>query len=303
MNKSRLFWGSFIFALGVLILLDRSGTLVIEWGGVWAFWPVLLVLVGLSVIGGSGLGGHIASAATGIGAAALGVAFINFGDPPARAQEPSATVVTEALVPDTKHASLSLEAGVGTFVIGGGSAQLMEAEINSDPWTYSVDRDSAGGRDRVRMWTNERGGAHWPWKFRNTVEVKLNPAPSWEVNLETGASRVDADLRGLAVERLRIEAGASTLRVQLGSLAEECAVTLKTGASAVRIYVPESVGCDLRLETGLSVKRLPGFEKRTSTWYETENISAARRKIHLDIEAGVSSIRVFRVADGDGVEL
>jgi hypothetical protein len=51
------------------------------------------------------------------------------------------------------------------------------------------------------------------------------------------------------------------------------------------------------------MKRLPGFEKRSSTWFETENLSTARRKIHLEIEAGVSSIRVYRVPEGEGLDL
>jgi len=53
----------------------------------------------------------------------------------------------------------------------------------------------------------------------------------------------------------------------------------------------------------MSAKRLPGFEKRENGWYETDNIATATRKIHLDIDAGVSSIRVIRVAGDEGVEL
>ena len=60
MNKGRLFWGSFLLGLGAFVLLDRSGTLVFEWGGIWAFWPVLLILIGVSVLGGSGVLGRVA---------------------------------------------------------------------------------------------------------------------------------------------------------------------------------------------------------------------------------------------------
>jgi len=72
MNKGRLFWGSFLLGLGVFVLLDRSGALVIEWGGIWAYWPVLLILIGVSVLGGSGILGRFASVLTGLLAAARG---------------------------------------------------------------------------------------------------------------------------------------------------------------------------------------------------------------------------------------
>ena len=67
--------------------------------------------------------------------------------------------------------------------------------------------------------------------------------------------------------------------------------------------MPESAGCDVRIEAPVSAKRLPGFEKRGDGWYETENFGSASKKIHLDIEAGVSSIRVIRVPGDEGVAL
>jgi hypothetical protein len=303
MNKGRLFWGSFLLGLGVLVLLDRSGTLVIEWGGIWAFWPVLLILIGVSVLGGPGILGRAASVLTGLLAAALVVAFLNFGHGPRYTQGGKEAVFTEAMVPGTTSAAFSLDAGVGTFVITGTGEQLVEARISSDPWTYSLDRDSSGDQDRVRLWMNHHDGTEWGWKVRNSVEVDLNTAPAWDIDIDAGAARVDADFRNLAVSRVRLSSGASTVKVQLGLRAEECTVALETGASSVRIYVPESAGCDVRIEAPVSAKRLPGFEKRGDGWYETENFASASKKIHLDIEAGVSSIRVIRVPGDEGVAL
>lgn len=304
MNKGRLFWGSFLLGLGALVLLDRSGTLVIEWGNVWAFWPVLLILLGVSVMGGSGILGKSASVLTGLLAAALIVAFMNFGHATERStggqkEEP----LTAPMKPGTTSAAFSLDAGAGTFVIAGGGEQLMEARINADPWTYSMDRDTSGGQDRLRMWMDHHEGISWGWRVKNSVEVALNPAPAWEIDLNAGAARVDADFRTLEVEQIRISSGASTIKVQLGSRAKECTMILETGVSSVRIYVPESAGCDIRIEAPMSSKRLPGFEKTGDGWYETDNLATAERKIHLNIEAGVSSIRVIRVAAEEGVDL
>ncbi|MBP1679521.1 MAG: hypothetical protein H6Q29_1432, partial [Bacteroidetes bacterium] len=227
MNKGRLFWGSFLLGLGVLVLLDRSGTLVIEWGGIWAFWPVLLILIGVSVLGGPGILGRAASVLTGLLAAALVVAFLNFGHGPRYTQGEKEAVFTEAMVPGTTSAAFSLDAGVGTFVITGTGEQLVEARVSSDPWTYSLDRDSSGDQDRVHLWMNHHEGMEWRWKVRNSVEVDLNTAPAWDIDIDAGAARVDADFRNLAVSRVRLSSGASTVKVQLGLRAEECTMTLE----------------------------------------------------------------------------
>jgi hypothetical protein len=303
MNKGRLFWGSFLLGLGALVLLDRSGTLIMEWGGIWPFWPVLLILIGVSVIGGTGVLGRSASVLTGVLAAVLLVSFLNVGVGPRHRDRWEKALFTEAMHPGTDAAGFSFSAGVGTFMIAGGGERLMEARIDADPWTYNVDRDSSGVRDMVRLWMDHRDGMTWAWNVRNTVEVDLNPAPAWDIDLETGGARLDADFRNLAVETLRVSTGASTTRVRLGGRAEECTVRVETGASSVRIEVPEWAGCDVRIDAALSWKRLPGFEARGDGWYETENFATAAKKIHLDISAGVSSIRVIRVAGDGGVDL
>jgi hypothetical protein len=287
----------------VLVLLDRSGALIIEWGQVWAYWPVLLILIGVSVIGGTGIVGRAASVLTGIMSAALVVAFLNFGASPREDKHEKRTAFAEPVRAGTTAASFSLDGGAGTFLIAGGGDGLMEATVDADPWTYAVDRDSGGERDQVRMWMDQHDGVSWAWRVRNTVDIGLNRGPSWEIDVEAGAARVDADLRSLVVERLRMSAGASTIKVQLGSRARECTMILETGVSSVRIEVPESVGCNVNIDAPVSSKRLQGFEHRGGGWYETENFATAEKKVHLEISAGVSSIRVIRVPGDGGIDL
>lgn len=44
--RNQMVWGGLIAATGVVFLLDRTGQL--EIGDVWHYWPVLLVIAGLS---------------------------------------------------------------------------------------------------------------------------------------------------------------------------------------------------------------------------------------------------------------
>jgi hypothetical protein len=48
------------------------------------------------------------------------------------------------------------------------------------------------------------------------------------------------------------------------------------------------------MENGLASKQFVGFEKVESGLYRTENFSQASRKIFIDVEAGVSRVRVTR---------
>lgn len=48
-NQGRIFWGLLLVVLGVLFLLDRTGTL--DFGDLVArFWPVVFILIGVSIL-------------------------------------------------------------------------------------------------------------------------------------------------------------------------------------------------------------------------------------------------------------
>jgi hypothetical protein len=84
------------------------------------------------------------------------------------------------------------------------------------------------------------------------------------------------------------------MKVRLGDKSEETRVKVKTGASSTTIEVPESVGCEVQLETALSGKRIRGFDKISGSRYQTSNFESATKKIYIDVSAGVSQITVER---------
>jgi len=50
MKSGRLFWGTLFVVLGGLILLNNFYCLSLPWGDIWKFWPVVLVLIGVSAL-------------------------------------------------------------------------------------------------------------------------------------------------------------------------------------------------------------------------------------------------------------
>jgi hypothetical protein len=48
------------------------------------------------------------------------------------------------------------------------------------------------------------------------------------------------------------------------------------------------------VEAPLSSKRLPGFTKVRDGIYQTDNFGTAEKSIRINVEAGVSSVRVTR---------
>ena len=122
----------------------------------------------------------------------------------------------------------------------------------------------------------------------------LNPAPLWDMRFEVGAAKVDVDASPFRVGTLRVNSGAADVRLKLGGLADDTHVAIHCGASSIKVLVPDSSGCEVKIDAPLSSKSLHGFEKRGDGWYRTENFDMAARRISINIGAGVSSIKVDR---------
>jgi hypothetical protein len=122
----------------------------------------------------------------------------------------------------------------------------------------------------------------------------LNPGPVWVLDFELGAAKLDADLSPFNAENIEIKTGAADVRLRLGDRAENCRVKIHAGVSSISVRVPESAGCEISSESGLSSKAFNGFVERGEGDYRTANFDTASRKIFLTFKAGVSSLKVVR---------
>lgn len=303
MKPSRAFWGTFFVVLGVLFLVGRSYDVSLGWGYVWKFWPLVFVFIGLAVmVKNPRVKGVLA------GIAAIGVALFAYGAASfawidsigAQADENTegerVQEFSEPFSSTIKKASLTLDAAVGKYTIDTVADQLLNAKIKTSIGRYTLDRESANngihlrfkpeGQIHMRNWRHNRG--------MNVADIRLNTNPTWAIDLNIGAANVDFDLSPFNIENINVEAGAATVRLKLGALASETHCKVEAGASSMKISIPEAVGCEIRLDAGLSSKHFEGFSKVSDHVYRTENFEQSTKKIFIDAEAGVSSIRVVR---------
>jgi hypothetical protein len=302
MKTGRIFWGVLFVAAGVLLLLERMDIFYVEWSWMWKFWPLLLVVWGVVIL----LGNKQPGKAIVVGLLAIGVALFvfstfNFGwnwnwqshDWQANAAEYDQELV-QPFDSTVNHASFTLQSGAGAFTIEDTTTQLMEASTHSSLGRYVCDLDKGGNAQRVTL-ALEGHEHHWSGgRIRNNARIRLNSAPVWNIKFELGASSMEADLTRYAVERLVVEAGAANIKLTLGDKADESRVSVQTGVSQLHVSIPDSVGCEIRAEAPLSHKDFRGFTKIHSGVYQTDNFETAKKRIYLDLHAGVSNLSVKR---------
>jgi uncharacterized membrane protein len=293
MNTSRFFWGTLWIVTGVLILLAKLGVMTLQVGSLWKFWPLVLVLWGIGLFTGART---IRSLIAVIGAILLALIIYGVWEEwgSGRDNREQTTQTFMETYDSTLHlASLRFVSGAGSFTLRDTCAALFRAETTTDFGKYEMDsRTGSDGKDlTLRLTDHPRG-------FRtggtNSVTMYLNTGPVWALRLELGAAKLSADLAPFTAENIEIKTGAADVRVRLGDRAERCRVNIQAGVSSISVQVPESAGCEIRSESGLSSKTFDGFVEGGDGNYRTANFESASRKIFLYFKAGVSSLKVMR---------
>jgi len=301
MKVSRIFAGALIIVLGLALFLSNFEVLNVDWHFVFRLWPILLVFGGISVLVSNSKLKAVLYAITAVLVLVwfLSVASVGWGDfrgifhrgyGPAHHQE-----FSQNLEKGTRHGVLSLKSGAGSFYLKDTTDGLFEANTESNIGSYSLNAEKDGSTEKLDL--NFEGNSDNHWRFggtKNEVDLKLNPKVDWELDMDVGACSTDFDFTPFAVTSVDIKGGASKFKVKLGDKADSTNISINTGASSVTLYVPEGSGCQVRDNAKLSSKSFPDFVEAGDDLFKTPDFDNCKKKIFVDIDAGVSSIKIRR---------
>ncbi len=311
MKTKHFFWSALFITIGTLILLNNFSSLNFGWDDLWKFWPIVLILWGVTIIVRNNYFKGLLAAVSG-----MILAFVLFAT-----FKSGTDIITnnfnwdskdfnisiddsnnmqrynESYDPSIKEAEFKLESGAGAFVINSTSSGLIAAKTSGIGYDFTVNKDSINHKAEVILSMRGHSFGFRRGKFKNKAKIELNANPVWNLNFDIGAASVDFDLRPFKTKNVDIEMGAASLKLKLGNNVNESHVRIKGGASAIEIFVPEDAGCDIVTDISLSSESFNGFNQINSDHYQTENFQNAKNKIYLNIETGVSSVKVIRTND------
>jgi hypothetical protein len=130
-------------------------------------------------------------------------------------------------------------------------------------------------------------GSIFDWSFSLSGDVPL------ELEVKTGASGLRLDLSQLRLTDLKLETSASSSEITLPERAGMTRVSVRGGATSVKLRVPEGVAARITSESGLAdvsvnTARFP----RTAAGYESTNFANAVNKVEIRAEVGLGSVSI-----------
>lgn len=199
-----------------------------------------------------------------------------------------------------KRAKLEFGGGAAEFVLDGSTNKLFEAKTLLTHGSYKLKEGVSRGTHEIEfdMRSNSKKSNRFSidddFDLENKVALKLNKSPEWDIKLGIGAGDLDFDFSEYKVRNLEVETGAASIDVKLSDLVDEMDVEISSGVAKVVLRIPSSVGCKVKMDGALNSKDFDGFDKVSSGRYETENYYSASKKIIIDMNSGLSSIKIER---------
>jgi hypothetical protein len=306
MDYKRIFWGVILVILGAALMLKNLDIISFSWQSIFHLWPVLLILWGISVLPVKDIWKLLASLLIIL----LTVFFLwkfpqrfhndwhfHWNDDEEEytslnalqsLDEPFDSLVTVGVI--------NLDAAAGQFMIKDSSSRLIEFLNKGELGNYSMEVQKSGDTSIIDLTMHSRieGDKDEDFKGGHRVNLKINPKPSWNLNMDVGAADLDLDLRNFKVDQVNLDGGASSVNILIGKLQKETHLDLETGASSIKITVPREAGCEVNYNTVLSQRDLKEFVKKGDGKYQTSNFNTSDQKVYLSIDAAVSSIHIIR---------
>ena len=191
-----------------------------------------------------------------------------------------------------EKAVLKFEAAAGRFEINEKTEHLLEFSKRGNIGPYKFSSTDKNNKKELKIELKDNS-THFS-NVRNNVDIKLNPTVEWDMNIDVGAAKIDMDLSKLKTKYLNIDGGASSVKIKLGDKCDYTKLDIDAGISSLYIKIPESSGCEILSESFLLGKSLSGFDKHKKGVYRTQNFDDNPKKIYINIDAAISSLKVRR---------
>jgi hypothetical protein len=326
MRNDKIIPGIILILIGGAILLHNYGYLHFHWHNLIFLFPLLIVLWGINLIFSDRKSPWVIGLKLLV--VALGFSLILFGNVGGRHgfwdnsavyfdgddndddndHDGKITKIegnSEFNVPyvaTAKIARLSISGGGTTYRLSDTTSQLFTANTHEFKGRYVFNHSQKDSVYELNF--HMKGNRGFKFDFDddndnkkdsskvNSAVFKLNTAPEWEIDVKTGATKLDFDLSKFKVRSIKLSGGAAAFDVKLGQPLAATNVNVSTGMSAVVISIPANAACRIVSSTGLSSTNFEGFSKRGDGTYESPGFSSAPNKFYIKMSGGMADFKV-----------
>lgn len=289
--------GMVLIVLGALFLLNNLGFMDINFSNIMRLWPLILIMIGVSMLSIRGVVGRILGIVVVLLLLAiLAMASVGFISPNQYSETSPRTQEVEISQESngSNPAKVRIDAGIGKLEIDSAAIDsLVQAHLES---SFAQLNQSSSVKDGVQevILKSEGSMGWWSGKQKNDLFVTLSELNPIKLEVKSGASDVAIDASKMRMESLKLDSGASKVDVRLGDKVEDVSLDLDMGMSSMTLKVPEESGVRIELESGLSNIEFDDLVEVEEGVYESKGFKDAANQITIVGDMGMSNFEIKR---------
>lgn len=290
--------------LGVIFLLNNLGLTQPEvWSGLWQYWPVILILLGVqAILGRSRVSSFIVFL---LGLVILGgILLLPFSGssrittwiPQDRDRQEQTVTIQSSEYPAVTSRTVRLRNGLGRVDVTDSTDPYLlkwEALFYGNGSEPQVDQKTEGETLVIDVDTNQAKG--WFWG-RDDMKYALelgDPGLPTDLSLDTGVGKTDVALTEVPLRTLSVNIGTGSSDVELGaSSIPTKQSTLEVGTGSISLQIPRDTGLRLDYNVGLGQIKVDSTTIRGDGTYTSPGYDAAAKKMELDVRVGTGSVTI-----------
>lgn len=305
-NDNGLVTGILFVVVGIVALFVTFFDIEIIWSEIAKLWPVLLILMGVSMIPFNKILKSI------VVIIIMLISFVvycemtdddfdednvenvyyddNYNKEDVHVQE-----FSESYSENISTATIELDYGAGEIRLNSPVNELVKATNASNDVKQDFSVIYEGRHADIDFDVNETTINEVKKKYTsNHFNLSLNENPIYDFDMSLGACDLNFDLTPYKVSDIDIDAGACNIDLKIGNRNPLINVNIETGVSSVRIGIPKSSACRIECESVMINKGFEDFVKKSGNIYETENYYSSTEKINVVFTGAISDVKIYR---------
>lgn len=292
-NVGRIFWGLLLVLVGGLLLADNFGLVAISWNGLWKLWPLLIVMAGLSILSVRNWVWRILSVLL-VVVTLVAIAYVAVGGAADANNSSVQETTVRQVAGEIDEANISIKAGASVLRVGTSDQDAIADVRFESNGARLNEKSSRSGTTQVIEFSMDDVDRWWFANMRNNWDIDLTRNIPLRLDIDAGASDTIVDMSLARLRSARIDAGASSIDVKIGSMEDVVDVEIDSGASSVVVRIPQNSGVQLELDGGLTSKNLADLNDLGNDTYESPSYAQAAKKVVIKANVGVASFTIER---------
>lgn len=326
MKSNKDFGGAvFLIFLGTIFLLNTTGT--VGWG-IWeyilAFWPILIVLMGLKLIIGESL---IARIILGIISLIVytSIGFISFYSYSKtnselfpydiirnvgehydfnvnRDYKEEETIIKEVDHLGIEKRNLNIDVGASKFTLVEDKELSDYLKLQSKYVPGYIEPNLTANDSEKELTISFRTETQRKmFRFRNDISSTFDltiglPNILTSLDIDLGAGEGDITLNRTLLDTVTVRVGAGDLDMSLLDFSVPKTMDLSIGAANMNLTIPKEIGYELTYTLGVgdiseNGKSIASFVSKEDT-YKSSNYDSAKKKLSITTDVGVGSLNI-----------